>query len=95
MCPAILFFVRLALPPAPSIVVFFQTNPFQVAIFKTPFTASVKTMMGLPLKVVLAISRPSGVKSTGAVFQPACGIIDLVMASIEVPNMFCAVTAKE
>ena len=88
MCPAILFLVRPALPPAPSIVVFFQTKPFQVAIFKVPLTESVKTIIGLPLKVVLAISRPSVVKSTGAVFQTACGTIDLVIASTEVPKAF-------
>ena len=88
ICPAILFLVRPALPPAPSTVVFFQTFPFQVAIFKTPLAASVKTIIGFPLNVVDAISRPSGVKSTGATAQPAWGIIDLVTASTDVPNEF-------
>ena len=86
--PEILFLVRPALPPAPSMVVFFQTKPFQVAILKVPLAASVKTIIGFPLKVVVAISRPSVVKSTGANFQAACGTIDLVMASTEVPNEF-------
>ena len=88
ICPATLFLVRPALPPAPSTVVFFQTKPFQVAILKVPLTASVKTIIGFPLKVVLAISRPSVVKSTGAVFQPACGTIDFVTASADVPSAF-------
>ena len=40
------------------------------------------------LLMSIFLELPSVVKSTGAVFQPACGTIDLVTASSEVPNEF-------
>ena len=87
--------VRPAEPPAPSTVLLLQYEPFQVAIIKSPLAAWVYTMIGFPLNVVVAKSRPSEAKLIGAVFQPACGIIALLIASTEVPKAFWADTANE
>ena len=82
--------MRPLAPPAPSTVTFFHTLPSKVASFKSPLLVSVYAIAGLPLNVALATDFPSAALSRTVLFQPACGMVTLVVTASDRPRVFFA-----